>query len=111
MDQINATELLPVRTALERTGIPRSTLYRMIANGRIPAVRQGRRIYFREDQLAPISRLSQPTDPLPPDPSASAAPSPTPSQLAQAAQQFAAFRKPVTLSGGQRDLLPRWRIY
>lgn len=45
-------DLLPsAATAAAHTGLSRRQIYRLVEQGHIPAVRKGRRLYFRKAEL------------------------------------------------------------
>ena len=43
--------LMRIREAAAETGVPRSTLYRVVSSGTIPAIRIGRSVYLRAETL------------------------------------------------------------
>lgn len=46
------TDLLPsAAAAAAHTGLSRSQIYRLVDQGHIPAIRKGRRLFFRKSEL------------------------------------------------------------
>jgi excisionase family DNA binding protein len=43
--------LVRIREAAAETGVPRSTLYRVVSSGMIPSIRIGRSVYLRAETL------------------------------------------------------------
>jgi excisionase family DNA binding protein len=48
---MNSDLIIGAEGAAQYTGISRSTVYRLVEKGHIPAVRKGRRLYFRASEL------------------------------------------------------------
>lgn len=48
---MNSDLIIGADNAALFTGLPRRTIYRLVDEGHIPAVRKGRRLYFRKTEL------------------------------------------------------------
>ncbi|MEO1921833.1 MAG: helix-turn-helix domain-containing protein [Sphingomonadaceae bacterium] len=56
---LNSDLIQGAAAAAEFTGLPRRTIYNMVENDQLPAIKRGRRLFFRRSELEAAFRSSE----------------------------------------------------